>query len=431
MIYFIVLLLMLVAVYVFDIRRQERFYTFSYWGFFVILVLIAGLRYRIGTDSVVYENGYEDSPAFYQLENFKFNSTRFEPGFMVAMSLTRTFSAEFMWFQFFESIVINLVMFWFIQKNTRNRFLCVLLYAIVMYFNLNTQVLREAFAVAFFILAWPFFRDGKWIQYYILALLACCMHTSAFLLLILPLFCLPGIREIFVLGKRTIFICIGLLAIGLYIQANFTNVFSLMAVTERMVDRVHEYSRNEMGAAKYNIMGIIGTVAQFCIYPLIAIYFANQYWKYRRRQLKMKLSETEERVSKQEINRELRVEKKQEKKYDRWQMMVLLGVFFVIFSISMFIFSRYFNYFGIFCLATVSNWAFRPIIIKKKRIRLSPVYWGLVLLPYFFFNMYAYYAPVNKSGTLRSYQVFYPYASRLDPQTDTHREDIYRYLDAR
>lgn len=406
---------MLMAVYAFDLRGYHRLYSFSYWGFFVILVVVAGLRYRLGTDSIVYEGDYETVPKLWQLTKYKFDSTRFEPGFMVFQSIPRSISSDFTLLQFFHAIVVNLVLFWFILKNTTHRFLCLSFYFIVMYLNLNMQVLRETLAVCCFLLAWPSFRDGKWLWYYLFVLLACTFHTSALLLLILPLVSLPGIREGFIFGKRTFIICALLLVLGMILQANFKSFFTAIALTDRMADRAQEYSQNEYGGARLNIVGIIYTLLHYALYPLVALYFLHQKysWKYTKNK-KWK-----------------RLQKIQNRDYSRWEMMTLLGIYFTILSIPIFIFNRYYNYFGIFCLATVANWAFTKLRVNRKSYKLKFAYWIVILIPFYFLNVWDYGSGLNRSGRLKTYMIYYPYNTRLDPEMDTNREAIYRYFNAR
>lgn len=435
MIYIVILLLMLAGVYAYDYRGYRLSYNVAYWAFWVVLVVVAGLRYRIGTDSIVYENFYEEVPSFAELFNFKFDKFRFEPGFIVFASITRSFSNDFMWLQFLHAFVVNLVIFWFISKYTTHRFLCLTFYFIILYLNLNTQVMREALAVCCFLLAWPSFRDGKWWFYYPIILLATTFHTSALFLMLIPLFCLPGIRKLFIIGKRTIIISIGILAVGIYIQQNFSSVFMLMSVTERMVDRVNVYQRNEYGTGMLNIVGMIGTIVQYCLYPAIAIYFLQKDNNLKLGELKKKILFSAKGNEEPEKDSEELDAKKQYKKdkreFNRWEIMVVLGIYFMLLSLPMFIFRRYFNYFGIFCLATVATWTFSRIPIGKKKIKLKPSYWAIILLPFFFYNLYAYAAPASKGGAMKYYQIYYPYNTRLDPHMDSQREAIYRYLGIR
>lgn len=397
---------MLAAVYAYDMRNYKHMEWVSYWSFFIILVFIAGLRYRIGTDSIVYENEYEQMPTLWELARFKFSSIRYEPGFLLFASIPRTISSDFTLLQFFQATVVNLVVFWFIKNNTSHKFLALTFYFIILYLNLCTQVMREALAVCMFLLAWPAFRDGKWWKYYIFAILAFCFHTSAILLLILPLLCLPGIREGFVIGKRTIIICIVLFFLGLVIQARFSSFFSALAVTDRLMDRVNEYKDTNYAEGHLGITGIIVVLAQCCLYPLAAIYFLYGRKKKRKKSERNKGDE-------------------------RFEMIVLLGVYAMVLSLTISIFIRYFNYFGLFCTTAVATWAFSKIRIKNKTYRLKLIYWIIVIFPYFVLNLNAYASNANKSGTLKTYMIYYPYYTRLDPQKDPNRENVYRYFDAR
>lgn len=435
MIYIIVLILLFAGVYAFDYRKYRTFFPVSYWGMFVILVVVAGLRYRIGTDSVVYESVYESFPKLWELTRYNFGTTRFEPGFIIFSSLTRSISPDFMLLQFFISIIVNGVIFWFILKNTSHRFFALTLYYIMLYLNLNTQVLREALAVSLFLLAWPAFRDGKWIWYYVLTLLASSLHTSALFTLLIPLFCLPGIKSIFVLGKRTIIICLLLVALGTYIQQRFSEIFTMIAFNDRLLDRVEEYSHSGMGGRLVNINGIIRLTLQYILYPIIALYFIGKGMAYNRRKLRKEILEAQEDGEPIQENEEAEMiseAKKEKKDFERWQIMTMLGVYMMVFSIPIFIFTRYFNYFGMFCIASIATWTFSKMVVNGKKVRLNPAYWVILFIPFFYFNIYVNYnAPVNKSGTMKQYQIFYPYYTRLEPKMDEKREAIYRYWNAR
>lgn len=435
MIYIAIFLLMLVGVYTFDYRGYRRFGMLYYVLFFVLLVLISGLRYRLGTDSVVYEKNYDMYPPLWGLDSFKFDNTRFEPGYVIFASLARSISPDFMVLQLLHAIVVNGVVMWFIYKFCSRRFLGLTFYFIILYFNLNMQVMREAMAVCFFLLAWPSFRDGKWLWYYCLTLPATIFHTSAFLMLLVPLCCLPGVRELFVYGKRTVVICVLILGLGIFIQERFSQVFNYMAITERMMDRVNAYSADKQSGNILNVTGMVGIVLQYCLYPLIALYFGNQRLKATLRKRWAEIPRKNQFRLTPDEKREIRLRKREMRKdtreFDRWQIMVLLSIYAMIFSIPMFIFGRYFNYFGIFSLCTVASWAFSRLHIGSKRVRLQFASWVIVLVPYIFINLWAFNASANRSGTLKVYQIYYPYKSRLNPELDSEREAIYRYFNVR
>lgn len=414
MIYIIALLWMLVAAYLYDLRGYKTLRSFSFWGIYIFLVLIAGLRYRIGTDSVTYENTYEIFPKIWELATYNYAKIRFEPGFLAFASITRTLSPDFVWFQLLHATVVNLVIFLFIRRNTRHVFIALSFYFIVLYLALNTQVLRESLAVCCFLLAWPFFRDGRWLVYYLLALLAITFHVSASLLLFLPLFTLPGIRSLFVFGKRTFIICALLLAFGYVIQTQFKSFFMLLSVTDTMADRVNSYSKSTYGGGVLNLMGILGILLRQMAYPAVALYF----FKFQYRALKNRRDLTKEDIL------SLR-------SWERWQILCVIGIYFIVFTIPIFIFHRYFNYFGLFLLITVASWVFSRLKVKGKTYRLKFAYWVVILLPFYLLSFMPYNVGLAKSGRLKEYMIYYPYSHRFDPQVDQKREEIYRYVHVR
>lgn len=417
MIYLIVLILMLCAAYAFDLRGHKAFSSVAYWSFFVLLVMIAGLRYRIGTDSVGYENSYESFPRLWELAKYKFSSTRFEPGYIVFSSIPRSLSSDFVLFQFFHATIVNGVFFWFIKNNCRHKFLCLSFYFLCMYLNLNTQVLRESLAVCIFLLAWPSFRDGKWIVYYLLIFLATFFHTSAFFLLVLPLFCLPGIKEIFKVGRRTFLILPVIFLIGFFIQRYFEQIFLAMAVNDRMSGLAMEYAGNRQYMGVLSAFGMLSSFVKDAGYPLLAAFFV--YAGVMKKKTKNGPQEVEKSIVRSNVANE------------RYEIIVMTSVYFVTLSLSVFILLRYVNYFGIFSLALIADWAFTRLRIKRKTYRLKFAYWLVILLPFFFIQLQGYTTGVNKSGTLRTYMAYYPYYTVLDPQTDHNREKLFHYFSVR
>lgn len=408
---------MLACVYVYDVRGHKRLSSFSYWGLFLYLVVIAGFRYRIGTDSVTYEGTYEVFPTLWNIGTYNFAKLRFEPGFLLFASFARTFSPDFMWFQILHAVVVNFVIFRFIKQNTPHKFLCLSFYFVIMFLNLNTQVLRESLAVCCFLLAWPFFRQGKWLQYYLLVLLAISMHTSAIVLLFLPILTFKGIRNFFVFGKKTLIICIVIFVVGLVIESHFSAFFSLLAVTDSIESAVGRYTGSDYSTNVLNINGIIGLVLKSILYPCIALYFLKQ---------RVLWGNDEKRRVPDNCQWGWKV-----KDFERWEIINVVGLYFIVFSMAIFIFHRYFNYFGLFLLTSVASWAFTFLNVKKRRFKLKFVYWVAIIIPFYLFNFQIYSVGLGKSGRLKEYMIYYPYSSRLNPEVSPQREEIYRFFNVR
>lgn len=403
MVYLFVIILLLFGIFRYDYCRAERGRKFYYILLLILFICVAGFRYRLGMDSVTYEHFF-NSDSLHRLQDLTledFLSIRYMPGFVILASLCKTIYPDFMLLQFAVSIFLNCVVFWFLWKNTRHVFLALLLYGCFEYITLNMEVMREAMSVSFFLLAWPFFRDGKWIGYYLLIVCAFLCHVSAFLMFFVPLCLLPGIRWFFQYGKQTYIMCVIILIISVFVSLWFYRFIEAIAITESMAERSNAYENMNLGGNVVNFLGLISNIVRFAVYPLAAIYFLKKDSR--------AMMESQDMVRK--------------------QLLCILGIYIVLLSTGIFILTRYNNYLIFFSFILISDWAFSYIRKNNKKIRLNLMTWVIILSPLFLYQTYsAYWLNINKSGTLKSYMKYYPYASRFEMDKDHDREKVFRYV---
>lgn len=369
----------------------------------VFFILIAGLRYRIGGDSLVYESAYKSSPTFAELFSFKFSNQRWEPGYFVVASITRSFSSDFTYFQLFHALIVNSIIFWFVCKNTENKFLAITLYFTISYFNLNTEILRESLAVCCFLIAWPFFKNGRWYFYYPLMFLACYFHVSATFTLIFPLLALPGIRAGFKLGYRTIFICIILFAVGYILQRKFFGIVQMLASNQTMEERAMEYSKNSFGGVGLNVFGMLEHILKTILIPVLAL-----WW------MKSRIRHSGDPSAERWIN--------------KIEIIVIAGVYFAVLTLWIFIANRINNYICMFNYVVIASCFFTTLPLARKKFRIQGVYWGFIFMFILILNGKGYFASTYGSSSNKRYMIYYPYSSQLDPQEDPNREQTFRYL---
>lgn len=403
MIYFLIFILLLVFSYIYDYKRQRRGFKVSFYLSLILLIALAGFRYRVGGDTYTYMKFFEQLHILPELKSYDFIKSRFGPGFILYASFIKTLVNDFIFFQFVHATLVNGVIFYFIKKNCKNPFFAIFIFFNFLYFYLVFEQIRESIAVIIFLLAWPFFRKGIWWKWYIASILAFMFHVSAFILFFLPLINLPYIRQIFIFGNKTWIICI-LVFIGAFvIQTTLFRYVELIAVTESMLDRVQVYGDMNSNE-RFNINLILGSFIQFIFFPLMALYFQYKQNKKGDRNDFFKFGKKED-------------------------MMVLISVYISIFSIFVGIFVRYNNYFFIFAIILMADWVYGSLPIGRKYVRLGYLYWILLFLPMLSFNFYInYLTPVNKTGTLKSYMLYYPYNSVLDPKIDQNREKTILYI---
>lgn len=403
MIYLLPLILILFGVVRYDYLSGKRGRLFLIFLLYIALVCIAGFRFRLGGDTVVYTNYFEHLPEIDKLRSIDLNRSRYAPGFIILLSLSKTIYNEFFFFQFIVSIFINTAVFLFFFKNSKHFFFGILLYYFYFYTELNMEVLRETVAISIFLFAWPYFKEGKWIQYYILAILAIFFHMSAFMLILLPLICLPGINYIFTFGRRTFFFCLVIFILGVSMNIYFTNFMEIIALTEKMSDVATTYSKNSMGGSRMlNINGIISIIIRLILYPCLALYFLNSKYKEKLR----------------EMNGLIKAER-----------ITVLSLYIAVGSMTVIILFRFNNYLAFFPLLLISDWVFSSLQFKMKRIRLGLGTWFLIVLPMFLMQFYSlYYYRYTDNGSYISYMKYYPYQSIFDKEKDIEREHIYRKI---
>lgn len=421
MIYILILIYILICTYVFDykcIDKQGRWRKVAWWSLCIIFILLAGLRYRIGIDTVVYAHNYLEFPTISQLGEYDFftlqgeRDARYEIGFPILASFTRSISSDFIYFQFLEAILINLAVFQTVRRETPHAFLCIGLYYIFLYSELNFEVMRQGITISLFLFAWPAFKKGKWWQYYLILLPVPFIHQTSIFLWFLPLLQLPKIREIFRFGWRTI--CVGCLLTGLLLVFKYYSGDIVIwgvenSIFPQRVERLYTLLP-EAFRTVYNWKGILGIMLRMVV-PTVG---ALLYFHFKRDVAKgISDKGSEEATTAYPL-----------------EMMGIIVIYNAVFSIVMWGFYRFNYYFLIFALILVSKVTFEqwPMIkIGKRGIRMRKSWWNAILLVMIIFQIYTYQVPMTKDGKYRRYQMYYPYNHVISPRHYLETDSIYYY----
>lgn len=401
MTYLIIVILLFFLIYQYDYRRAERGRTFWLVVMTVVFALIGGLHYRIGLDYAAYENFYDKILPLSEIRYRDFENSRFAPGFVFLASFAKLFSSDIVLLHLLQASFVCGAVTWFFKNNTRNPFFALLLFFFFLFSLLLFEQIREAIAAAIFLLAWPFFRDKKWLKWYILSFCAMLFHTSATLMLALPLILLPGIKQLFIFGKQTLIISLIVFIGAFVIQASFFKYVQILAFTDSSQNLVNMYEGTHYLKGNLNITGILTELIRAVAYPIMAMIFLNKY-----------------------KNNEIKIDFLQKK-----EMFVIISIYISLFMISVPIISRFNNYFFFFPIILLSDWIFEYIHINNKIIRFKFIYWIMFFIPLLSLQLYSsYFQPVNKSGTLKGYMVYYPYTSFIEKSIDKNKEKTLRYI---
>lgn len=184
MIYFLPLFLMIIGFKVYDRPYTQKNGMTLWFIVFIVLVLIIGLRYKVGADTYNYINYFLWSPEISYWEPFDLSG--FEPGFSLLTSVVKSLSDNVYVYQTILSFLQTLMLMYFVRRNTPYKFLALLLIFISMYLYFSTEVIREFLAIGGLMLAYPLLEKRRYILYYTVCLFLMTLHSSAVICMFLP-----------------------------------------------------------------------------------------------------------------------------------------------------------------------------------------------------------------------------------------------------
>lgn len=150
-----------------------------FWMLFVILWLLAGLRYDVGVDYMTYRDIYESSGDIREM---------LEIGFVGIIKLFNLLELPFSVFTTCYSFLTILLVFHFIRKYSPYLYLSVFIYyAIGNYYFSSFNSMRQSLATAIFMNCLPLVSNKKFWKYLLVLLTTSfCVHFSS--LILIPLY---------------------------------------------------------------------------------------------------------------------------------------------------------------------------------------------------------------------------------------------------
>lgn len=354
------------------------------WYYFnlVVLILLAGFRYRVGGDTLIYMSMFEEYPLLDELKYFDFETAQYNPLWYVINAISRSIYDDFFVFQLIHAIILNSIFFGFFRKYCpKFYFSAILLYYVAYYCYFNMEVLRESLGVSILLLATPFLLQKRWVPYYLLALVALAVHYSGLLLFLLPFlhfFKKPSWKlEILLLGIA--FVCLSVINLP-------TLLLNLFGVNEQLVAVIEHYTEEQRNLAGM-IVELMGYFPIFCC-----------IWLRERNQITEKYDFT----------------------------FLIMGTV-VIYALAMQIgaFSRFVNYFAPFIVVYMVNTIYHVLYLNLRKYQVSYLALLMCLVVYGFNVSYYYlrdmseYYPNTRYGA-----IFLPYYTIFDKKIDNNRENF-------
>jgi len=235
MIYFLVFILLLLLSFRYDINGKTRGRDHWYLAMLVVLILVAGLRFRTTGDTMAYlYHFYHD---YSDLEHLNLTRlTRHEPFWVYLNSLVKTFGGRFYVVQIIQASIVNIIIFRFFKKYSSYPFLCVFFYYILAYHYFTMIVMRNAVAIVICLLANDYVLERKWKKAYLLYFIAVMFHySSALFIIITP--CLLFLR----LNKLGLLFLASMLVVGNVLQSYFEDLFALLEFNAVVSNKLDAY----------------------------------------------------------------------------------------------------------------------------------------------------------------------------------------------
>ncbi|VDH17423.1 Uncharacterised protein [Algoriella xinjiangensis] len=270
MIYFIVITYLIVLSISFDFLRVKGPKKFFYYFTLIIFILVAGLRWKVGGDSLIYQLRFET--LIYPLNQFSkinFLELGWEPGYLLLNSIAKTIIPEFWFFQLIQAIFVNVILFDFFKKHTPYLFTSLALYAFFYYFYFNMEILREIIPICVFVKwMYPALEKGNYKKYYIINFIMLFFHTSSFILFLFPLF------STFKLNRKGFIFLGSLTLLFIIIFSVYPNVLSFLAFTDRIANKIDIYTKYDL-----SLNGMIYLFIVFGLFPYSLFSLNKKYYK--------------------------------------------------------------------------------------------------------------------------------------------------------
>lgn len=386
MIYLIPVLLALIGVVKFDYSGRSHC-TGSvnlYFTIQVICVFISGFSYRLGSDTLRYEDIFLEAGTIGDLTIADIVNNDNQPLWVILQSLSKTIFPSFYFFRFLYALFLNIVIFRFIKRETSYIYTALLCYFFLQFFNLNFEIMRQGCALCFFLLGYRYLLENKLKKYYLYCAISFLFHSSAIILTLLPLlrFNITKLRFILIL---CVSLC--LLALSDSFLGTALNILSIGLFdfgSKSSFDMLVSYSDGRYGDGVFSVAKIASCTYSVFL-PLFLVFWLNAKYK-----------------------------------NNKYNSIIIALCALNILSFSIPIFFRFTKYFDIILTIFYIN-SFS--VINSKNTIIRKLVCPLFLIFYIFHGFSANFNPIRETG-IRGIVRYYPYSSIFEQSIDKDRERI-------
>lgn len=390
-IYILLLVYLIALFYIYDVRGVTK-YRFAYYVFTcIILILVAGLRYRVGLDTNAYMRSF-NQPYYPTLDQFSwFANYGSDIGWVFINAIAKSVGCGFYTVQIIQALIVNVAVFWFIRRHSPKPFLGILLFFMFQWWNYCFEAMRESLAIAFYLFALDaLITHNSLKRYYLRIWPAALVHTFGFVTFLFPL-----IRYIKV-NKYLPFIAVAFLGVFFFIGDIINDLLESMQMMEGMAaDKAMEHlSSDTYGESSLSIVGIL-TLFMSRIVPMVWMIIVLQ-----------------------------KDEKESSKTFIPYLICYILVV---LLRLKVPIFFRFYNYFEVMMIIAMTQ-ALAVTQDNKKLLKYA-VTWCMILFMVF---IRTYELTKVETGSLHGYKTYnryVPYNSIFTEDYNEESEYVFRSLE--
>ena len=227
MVYLLLFLYLVCLMLEYDVCGKKKHKQEHFIFVIFLMILVSGLRYRLGTDTIIYMDEFKLYPSLSQINIKTFSDFRYQPFWILLNSIGRSFG-NFAVVQLITS-AIHIGIWGYVLKRICPllQFSALFFYYIYDFTMFNMEVMRESIAISFFLLSVLALNNGNFGKMIFYIIVATFFHVYA-----LPVFILFYLYYKLLIN-RPILSSVILLAVGVLsiVNKDFITNFILTKIT--------------------------------------------------------------------------------------------------------------------------------------------------------------------------------------------------------
>lgn len=366
----------------YDINGKTKKKKFWFRFVLLLLILVSGLRYRLGVDTTRYlYHFYHDVPNLGQIA-WEELSVGDDILFMLLNSTVLTLGCKFYVVQLIHAAFINSLILNYFWKHSNYFFLCTFSYFLICYYVYNMDTMRASMSISVCLYANDYIIEKKWLKGYGLLFVACLFHAQTIAILALPLL-YPLLRGYW----KGVCALLFSLIIGKLLQDNLGQYLSILSSTGKVLEKAEVYSNSDFyGSRVGNLNYYIASIGHFVFYSIISLIF------FKRRNSFTSIL--------------------------KFEPLLMAGLLFLMIQINFYIANRYAAYFYVYFILFIVEFGvglFNSGAHLSKGISYTRAI--VIIVPFYFLALF---------NLFKRIEWFYPYSSIIERSIDNKRENSFR-----